>query len=131
VGGQRAYHRIPALVTAGADFGQQRLQVVDHDQQSALLKQLGQPGHERRQPFRRRQSINHLKARKVPLQRQRELGQRPVGRHALVRGFVPDKPVERILVSVGEFQRARRLPAARHPMQQHARNAAAYCQRGA
>ena len=75
--------------------------------------------------------VGHLEAVQVPLQGEREVGQRAGDVHALVGCLVPDEPVEGVLVAVGEFQRAGGLPAAGHPVQQHAGDPAPRRERGA
>ena len=124
-------HLAPAVVAPLAGAGEQGLGVVDDEKQAVPLHQPVSRGKNAASCASSSELVGHLEAVQVALQREREVGQRPGDVHALVGRLVPDQPVERVLLAVGELQRAGGLPAARHPVQQHARDAAAARQRGA
>ncbi len=124
MGGERAEHVSPAGVAPLAALGDQRLGVVDDDQQPGPLHHLGKPGQEARQAVGGREQVGHLEAIQVALQGEREVGQRAVDRHAVVGSLVPDELLEGVLVTVGQLQRAGGLAPAGHAMQQDSGDAA-------
>lgn len=93
----------PANILPAPVSRHQRLGVVDDDEQTGLLHHFSKPGQKLGQTVIGRKQMRHLEAAHVALQCQREVGQRAVDGHALVRCLVPDQCLECVFVTVGQL----------------------------
>jgi hypothetical protein len=130
VGGHRRHQPTPRLVLPLAIPGQQRLDVVDEEQHSPASHRLGQLSQPPLEPRRVIDRLFQAQSGQQGLEDARE----PPQRAALVgpvRHLEPGHPVERVLVGVGEFERARGLAHSGHAGQQDSGPAGPRCERGA
>jgi hypothetical protein len=130
MGGDRLDEQGPPLVPPRPLAGEQRLDVVQHDQRPVLHERLGQLGEVVAQGGGVVDQVSQLQAGQLPFEREREIGQRGSDVVAFGRGGVPGHRGEGGLVGVGQLHCAGGLAGPGHPVEDHPCMAAAWGQRG-
>ena len=124
-GSHRGSRQVPAR-------GEQGFQVVQHQQNPGIFQQPPQPRGERGQRLDGGDLVRHREPElaQLDLQLRGQAGQRPAELIISERGLPERGGGERVLVPVGQLQRARGLARPGHPVQQHPRLPAARRQHG-
>jgi hypothetical protein len=113
---QRINQHAPALVAPLPGTAEQAFQIVEDEQDRVVFEQLSESGQPVLQGRRAVDDVNHRKAGKLLLHRQREVAQRQLNILVCLRRPIPDeglKPPGRLMM-VCQFDRAGGLPCSGH-----------------